>query len=507
MAKILIIEDDSVFAAVLEDRMHVAGHSVEQTADSEQAIALAAAGGVDLIILKMELPDVPGLDVLQSLRSRFETRSIPIIVMSPQTDSRERVAALKAGADEFLSQPIDLEELSIRVGRLLGSRGALPAVMQGDLSNHPPWELMQFIQQSGKSGQLVVRSPMATGQMQVVDGRVTSARFKKLEGRDALLSILDLKSGHFRLTTEEAVSKGVGQPKKVAESRPGIPIPEVLMSAAWLEDELRKRGQSLPATGVPLAVQVDELPEVEKELSEIPIAAVFARLQEQSGRLFDLLAEVDSAPSKIRLAVAWLVEHGAVSQAKGAAEEFMTTTEISSSVVLDVAVGNLLLTAKKAGFETDDLPYLILVEASVWPHLRQLLERVPGYKRHRELPKLVEHVGLRQGGSASFETEVGSLSLHVQVLSPEAKAQIQAVLSVCAGVLLWLDEAKDQKLIEGLIQRLQTSPSSTMGVLVSHRPELQGLIADLAAGQGRWQSSGHAPQSLIGVLRMLHPRA
>lgn len=499
MAKILIIEDDSVFAAVLEDRLHVAGHVVESTPEADRGIELAVAGGVDLVLLKMELPSTPGLEVIQTLRHRAETRSIPIIALSAETKARERVATLRAGADELLSQPVDLEELLIRVGRLLGSREASPALMQGDLGNHPPWELMQFVQQSGKSGELTIRSPQGIGRVEVSAGRVTSARYQKLHGRDALLALLDLKSGHFRLTTDDSEARA-------DDGQESIPIPEVLMASAWLEDELKKRQEHLPETGVPLELTVDRLPELDPELSEIPVARVFERLQRQPGRLFDLIVEIVAAPSKVRLAVAWLVEQGALAPAKKPGEQFMTTTEISSSVVLDMALRNLLSAAKAAGFETNNLPYLLLVEAKVWPHLRQLLESVPGYRQSANLPKLVEQVKLRQGGSATFETEIGSLSLHVQVLSPEVKAQVEGILSLCAGVLLWLEGAEDRELIEGLIERLETTRSATAGVLVTQQPEEQEIL-DLVAGKQRWRSSGHAPQSLIGVFRLLHPRA
>lgn len=499
MAKILIIEDDSVFAAVLEDRLHVAGHVVESTPDAARGIELAVAGGVDLVLLKMELPSAPGLEVLQTLRHRAETRSLPILALSAKTDGRERVATLRAGADELLSQPVDLEELLIRVGRLLGSREASPALMQGDLGSHPPWELMQFVQQSGKSGELTIRSPQGIGQVQVAGGRVMSARYQRLEGRDALLAVLDLKSGHFRLVTDDA-------PAAVDGGNGGIPIPEVLMASAWLEDELKKRQEYLPETGMPLEVIVETLPELDAELAEIPIAQAFERLRRQPGRLFDLIAELPAAPSKVRLAVAWLVEHRALAPAKKPGEQFMTTTEISSSVVLDMALRNLLSAATAAGFEADNLPYLLLVEPGVWPHLRQLLESVPGYKRLANLPKLVEQVKLRKGGSATFETELGSLSLHVQILSPEVKAQVEGILPLCAGVLLWLESAEDRELIAGLIERLETTRSATAGVLVAQHPEKQGMILGLVTGKKRWQSSSHAPQSLIGVFRLLHPR-
>ena len=498
MAKILIIENDAVFAAVLEDRLHVAGHGVESTVDVDHALGLTASGGVDLVILNLELPGkASGIEVLQSLRAGSSSRTLPIFALSTQTEDLDRVAVLRAGADELLKQPEDLEELLIRVGRLLGSDDASPSVMQGDLSNHPTWELMQFIQQANKSGQLVIRGPHGTGHVRLIGGRVDAARVGKLEGRDALLTLLDLKEGHFHLTTDD-----------VAEApKTGIPIPEVLMSFAWLEDELKKRQDHLPETGVPLETKQADLPPLDPELAEVPIEAVFGRLKQSSGRLFDLIAEGLAAPAKVRLAVAWLVEQGAVAKIGGPPGQYMTTTEISSTMVLDVAIYNLLRGAQQAGFDPHSLPYLLLIEETVWPQLRELLERVPGFRRLQSLQKLIEQVKLRQGGSATFESEQGSLSLHVQILSSEVQTKVEAIFPVCAGVLLWLDEGRDRDLVKDLLKRLEGVRSKSTGVLVAHHSDHRDAIMGLVVGHDRWQASGHAPQSLIGILRLLHPRS
>ena len=93
-------------------------------------------------------------------------------------------------AGAFFFTAADSEELLIRADRLLGSNTTSPAVMQGDLANHPVWELMQYVQQAGKSGELSVRgSRVGSGRLRAIDGRVLSARFGELEGRDALLAI------------------------------------------------------------------------------------------------------------------------------------------------------------------------------------------------------------------------------------------------------------------------------------------------------------------------------
>jgi len=509
VGRVLVLETDPVFAALLEDRLHVAGHRVILVDEPARAVSTAGEGQCDLVILAMELQVVPGLEVVRSLRRQPETRAVPILALSESNASTDRVAALKAGVDEFLTRPVDLEELAFRADRLLGNRGVSPAVLAGDLANHPIWELVQYVQQAGKSGDLMVHGQRGSGQLQVDEGRVTAARFQKLRGRDAVLAILDMKEGNFRLTTGGLPTAEAGASRPPATPGESFPIPEALMQSAWLEDQIRKRSEHLPATGVPLEAQVAVVPVVEaEELQTVPVGKIFERVHQRPGiRIYDLLGDIDEAPPKIRLAVAWLVEHGAIAPTREAtAQTVMNTKEISSSVVLDVAIHNLLASARDAGLDTGDLPYLVLMEPGVWPRLKEQLESLPGFNRIPSLTRLVEQVDRRRGGSASFKTEYGTLSLHLQILTSTVKAQVENIVSVCAGVMLWLEQGEEQELLLGVIERLAGSDTA-VGVLVATSPETQELAARLTANRKRWRVSNHAPRSLIGILRLLYPRA
>ena len=503
MAKVLILESDPVRAAVLEDRLHVNGHRAEIFAAADQAIERACEGEAALIILEMENPDRPGLEIIQALRGRDESRTLPILALTSKNDSQARVAALRAGADELLTRPIDLEELLIRAERLLGQRGTFPAVMQGDLSNHPTWGLIQYIQQAEKSCKLIVRGQRGAGQLQTRNGQVVSARFGSLRSHDALLALLELKEGHFRLTTGSTAEEDDDETEI-----PPFLIPEVLMHGAWLDDQLRRRAEFLPATGLALEATGGELPEIEDEMASVPIVEVLDQIRADPGvRLFDLISRSDHAPAKVRLAAAWLAEHGLAGPSESAKHQtLLSTGEISSSMVLEIAIHNLLAAAREHGFGDGELPYLVLVGRSRWPQLRELLENVPGFKRIEALRNLVNQVDRRGGGSASFDTEYGTLTLHLQIFEPEVGPQISAIVSVCAGVLLWLGPDLESDSVQQIFQRLQTQHSSTLGVLVAPRAEDQELARGLAADSFRWRVSNHEPQSLIGILRLLHPR-
>ena len=497
MARVFILEMDPVLAAVLEDRLHVAGHRVTLLTDAAHAVSAASGGQCDLVILSMELEVVPGIEVVRGLRGQPETRAVPILALSASSDRSARVEALRAGVDEYLEKPVDMEELAIRVDRLLGNRGATPAVLSGDLASHPIWELVQYVQQAGKSGELVVHGQRGSGQMKVRLGRVMGARFQKLQGRDAVLAILDMKEGNFRLTTGDLpVGESDGD---------GFPIPEVLMQAAWLEDQLKRRKEFLPATGAPLEARLATAPVMEdEELATVPVAKVFDHILAQNGaRIYDLLTEVDEAPPKIRLAVAWLVEQNAVMPSD--TQTILNTKEISSSVVLDVAIHNLLAAAKDSGLDTSDLPYLVLMEPEVWPQFKEQLESLPGFRRIEPLTRLVGQVDRRRGGSASFRTEYGTLSLHLQILNSAVKAQVDGIVSVCSGVMVWFEGTEERDLIATVVGRLEAGRA--VGILVATTGEAQDLAQELVAEAEHWRMSKHAPRSLIGILRLLHPRS
>lgn len=499
MARILVLETDPVSAAMLEDRLHVAGHRAMLSEDPERAVSAAADDPADLVILAMELPAVPGLEVIRQLKSRRETRSMPIVALSDSGESGDRLAALKAGADEFLTRPVEVEELLLRVHRLLGHRGEAPAVMQGDLASHPSWELVQYIQQAGKSGELVIRGSRGSGTLKAQGGRVATARFRDLRGRDALLAMLDTKEGHFRLTTEEAD----GEP-----ATEGFAIQEVLMEAAWIEDQLAKRRKHLPATGAPLYLVQQQQPPVDEALASLPVAEVFGHLREHPGaRIYDLIHSLVEAPSKVRLTVAWLVEQGAAAPDATDQGGAMSTVEISSSMVLELAVHNLLSSARDAGYDVSNLSYLLLAEPGVQAQVVELVENEAGFRSIPALSRLVEQLKLRQGGSADFVTEHGTLALHVQILTPAIRPQIEAIVPVCAGVMIWLDQGGEADLIGGVIRRLDAAGDTAIGVIVAPSEATRQTLSEVTSGVRGWKTVRHAPKSLIGVLRLLHPRS
>ena len=500
MAKILVIEKDPVFAAVLEDRLRVAGHQIEILGGATRAAAISEAADdrhADLVVL--DLPAPAAFEAVAALRGRPGTRTVGVAVLSDGGDPAERVAALRAGADEYLARPFDLEELELRMERLLGSRIASLQLLQGDLASHPLWAVLQYLCQVGKSGHLRVRAPGGSGAVELSQGELVAARWQGLHGSEALLALLCAEEGSFRF------DEGGGPRTQPPEH---LPMNELLMRAAWLKDEMEKRRRFLPATGEPLVAMSGTLLKDAGEFSLLPLQRILSRLLNQPGtRLFDLIIDETEAPLTTRLAVAWLVEHGLIAPRDQVPDPApQNTMEISNAIVFDVAIADLVMAAAAAGLPAAALPYLVLVEPAVWPELRRLIERAPGFPRNEGLQKLIEQVELRRAGSATFAAPKGKLALHVQVLTAAAQPQIAAIVPSCAGVLVWLDGSESLETARQAVQRLEASALPAAGMLVAGNASAHREAERLAAGSRKWRTSAHAPQSLLGVLRLMHPR-
>lgn len=120
--RLLVAEDDRDLVAALTAWLQDDGHEVVTALRGREALRSIIAGGYDLVLLDINLPDISGLDVLA--RARPEQPGLPIMVISGDDAVPERVLALDAGADDYMLKPLDPDELSARVRAL--ARRAIP---------------------------------------------------------------------------------------------------------------------------------------------------------------------------------------------------------------------------------------------------------------------------------------------------------------------------------------------------------------------------------------------
>lgn len=135
--RILLVEDDALLGDGVCVGLTQAGFTVDWVKDGKAGLTAASAGWHDLIILDLGLPEMSGQQVLSSLRK--EGHDIPILILTARDTIDQRVAGLDAGADDYMTKPFDLDELSARLRALLRRRSgrAAPVLTHGDIILDP----------------------------------------------------------------------------------------------------------------------------------------------------------------------------------------------------------------------------------------------------------------------------------------------------------------------------------------------------------------------------------
>jgi two-component system, OmpR family, phosphate regulon response regulator PhoB len=118
-AKILIVEDEPAIAELLRYTMASAGFGVVTSGDGEEAETLAMDENPDLIVLDWMLPSVSGIELCRRLRSRKETQTIPIIMLTARGEEADKLRGLSTGADDYMVKPFSTPELVARVKAIL----------------------------------------------------------------------------------------------------------------------------------------------------------------------------------------------------------------------------------------------------------------------------------------------------------------------------------------------------------------------------------------------------
>jgi two-component system, OmpR family, KDP operon response regulator KdpE len=133
VTRILVVDDEPQILRALRINLRVREYEVITAATATEALQQASRHPPDLVILDLGLPDLDGVEVIHGLRG---WTSAPIIVLSGRADSTDKVEALDAGADDYVTKPFGMEELLARmraVGRRAAPDGDLPKLRLGDV--------------------------------------------------------------------------------------------------------------------------------------------------------------------------------------------------------------------------------------------------------------------------------------------------------------------------------------------------------------------------------------
>jgi two-component system KDP operon response regulator KdpE len=134
MTRVLVVDDEPQILRALRINLRVRQYEVHTAASATEALTVAAKFPPDLVLLDLGLPDMDGMNVIAGLRGWSKA---PIIVLSGRADSADKVAALDAGADDYVTKPFGVDELLARMRaavRRTGTPEDLPSIRLGDLT-------------------------------------------------------------------------------------------------------------------------------------------------------------------------------------------------------------------------------------------------------------------------------------------------------------------------------------------------------------------------------------
>ncbi len=124
-SRILIVDDEPFNVDYLEQELEELGHETVSAANGEEALSEVAAQAPDLILLDVMMPVMDGFTVCRILKQQEETRLIPIVIMTALGSVEDRIKGIEAGADDFLTKPVDDRELKARIQTALRLKQAM----------------------------------------------------------------------------------------------------------------------------------------------------------------------------------------------------------------------------------------------------------------------------------------------------------------------------------------------------------------------------------------------
>jgi two-component system KDP operon response regulator KdpE len=134
MERVLVVDDDRQIARALRTGLRTHGYEVVTASNGETALDILNEGVFDIVVLDLGLPGIDGHEVIRRLRSWTD---VPVIVLSVRDTQRDKIAALDAGADDFIAKPFAIQELLARaraVGRRARSPESEPSLSFGRLT-------------------------------------------------------------------------------------------------------------------------------------------------------------------------------------------------------------------------------------------------------------------------------------------------------------------------------------------------------------------------------------
>lgn len=224
MYKVLVVEDDVMMNDMLSMYLSEEGYEVKQAFTGRAGLQLIDQFKPDLLLLDLMLPDMNGIDFCSEIRERS---NIPIMILSMKSEVSDRVSALKAGADDYLSKPFSMHELTARVEALI--RRSIHMLSQEDVKAvSSTSEAEEAISLDSERRQLIVRGESVEttfSEYEIMKLFLTAPN--KVFSRDELISAI---RGLDSFVTDRSIDVHIVNLRKKIEQNPKEPK---LIKTVW----------------------------------------------------------------------------------------------------------------------------------------------------------------------------------------------------------------------------------------------------------------------------------
>ena len=208
-SKILVVDDDTNILKLLDISLTKAGYDIFVCDNAEDAIEKANSIRPDLIISDINMPEMDGIEFCWMIRENSEIPMVPFIFLSSLKDPDYEIRGYRAGADDFLSKPIDRSDLLEHVAALINRSKKLQSMdpereksaskgISGDLSELSLLEIIQLININKRSGIFTV----SDAKLYFKDGNIIKAEYDEEKNEKAINKLVKLKEGHFQFTNQ-----------------------------------------------------------------------------------------------------------------------------------------------------------------------------------------------------------------------------------------------------------------------------------------------------------------
>lgn len=121
--KVMVVDDNDTIRTILANHLKHDGYTAVEAASAPAAMDLALAGGIDLILLDLMMPQTDGMELLEALKNTRKTQAIPVVMISAFGQKENIVEAIKAGAADFVVKPFTRAEFLEKVRKMLSPGG------------------------------------------------------------------------------------------------------------------------------------------------------------------------------------------------------------------------------------------------------------------------------------------------------------------------------------------------------------------------------------------------